>query len=262
MELGILAIPGWKAHTPEDSSCIILHKVSNEVKEEYVADSLGFSQFKKGEPLFIHQFNNWTSNVYSRLIECSGRNWEQSIPFPPCLKDFSFMSQQHGQPRVTASHFCMSLLTTVLNFSCQWHHYGKADLKGLFLLSLPLVLSKNNPCSPYFFLQLLGSVMFWRLKSGSMLDRQKWSGQLWSSGLYLRMLALPAQVQGYDKLTAMHWRDSHGQSVPFWVARSHPACHCSDEERTSDGCWVIYFEVFIYIFLSGTYIIDSHISWW
>lgn len=177
------------------------------------------------------------------------------------------MSQQHGQPRATASHFCMSLLPPVLNFSCKWHPYGETDLKGLFLLSPPLVLSKNKPCSPYFFLQLLGSVMFWRLKSGwiivpSMSGKQRWSGQLCSSGLNLRMPALPAQVQGYDKLTAKHWRDSHGQSIPFWVARSHPACHCSDEERASDVCWEIYLEAFIYIFLSGTYIIDSHISWW
>lgn len=45
------------------------------------------------------------------------------------------------------------------------------------------------------------------------------------------------------KLTAKSRR-----SIPFWVAGSHPACHCSDEEGISDGHWVIYLgSVYLYI---------------
>lgn len=95
---------------------------------------------------------------------------------------------------------------------------------------------------------------FWKLKFcwilvPSKLDRQRWSeGWLRSSGLYQRMLALPAQVQGYHKLTAKCWRDSQSHSIPFWVAGSYPACHCGDEEVSSDGHWVIYLgSVYLYI---------------
>lgn len=84
-------------------------------------------------------YTSLTTELAIYVIECSARSWKQSIPFSPCLKEFSFMLLQHGQSTVTVSHSLLPLV--MISLSCKWHNYGATDMDWIFILSLPLVPS-------------------------------------------------------------------------------------------------------------------------
>lgn len=151
-------------------------------------------------------------------------------------------------------------------FSFKWHYYSK-DGERLFLLSPALVLFKSNPCSHYL-LQSLGSVMFWGLMSGWILVPSSLDKERWSEG----QLSLPVFIRGCWHLVhrskgMISWlqsvEDIHTAGVfPSGLqVCTQLVTAVMKMELQTDAAWFIS-EVFIYIFLPGTYITNGHISWW